>query len=119
MSAREVHIEINNKTRHTLQLEDKTKLTGGRWRTSPTNVARDTIKTFVAESHGFMTGVEGIIYFSVNGEAEISLHFDNPYIGSNKYDGSSDKPEYEVITQGGSGDKSHVTYTIQTASLRV
>jgi len=118
MSAREVHIDVNNKTGHTLQLEDKTKLDGGRWRTSPTNVANDQIKTFVAESNGFMTGTEGTIYYSINGEAEISLYFDNPFAGSNKYDGHSNKSQYEIITQGGSGNQSHVTYTIQTTSSR-
>nr|AAT29033.1 14 kDa component of binary insecticidal crystal protein [Bacillus thuringiensis] len=117
MSAREVHIEIINHTGHTLQMDKRTRLAHGEWIITPVNVPNNSSDLFQAGSDGVLTGVEGIIIYTINGEIEIPLHFDNPYAGSNKYSGRSSDDDYKVITEARAEHRAnnhdHVTYTVQ------
>ncbi|WP_281889732.1 aegerolysin family protein [Paenibacillus sp. YYML68] len=112
MSAREVHISVINATGIEMQLESKTTLAHGEWASTPTNVPGNGKPVhFQADSDGFATGVEGRIYYSLpNGE--ICLYFDDPYVGSNGFSGSSSSDSYAVQTIGGSGNSCSVTYIV-------
>ncbi|MGE7114559.1 aegerolysin family protein [Lysinibacillus sp. NPDC047702] len=111
MSAREVHIEVINISKNELQLESKTNLAHGEWVSTPTNVPAGGDEKFRADSDGFMTGVEGTIFYKVP-DGEIALYFDNPYVGSNDSSAHSSSPTTQARAIGGSGDSCEVTYII-------
>ena len=94
-----------------LQLESKTNLAHGEWVSTPTNVPAGGDEKFRADSDGFMTGVEGTIFYKVP-DGEIALYFDNPYVGSNDSSAHSSSPTTQARAIGGSGDSCEVTYII-------
>lgn len=116
MANREVHIEIENLTGSTLQLQTKTNLKHGEWTITPVNVPNDTLAKFQADSFG--AGVEGTIYYKIKGDIDITLFFDNPLIGTNSYDGRSSDPNIRVITEGTHGNHATVKYTLQQSASK-
>jgi hypothetical protein len=47
--------------------------------------AQPGVVFFEGESQGFATGVEGFVDYTNDDTGTISIHFDNPYIGSNEF----------------------------------
>jgi len=112
MSQREVHISVINVTDSELVLESKTNLAHGEWVVSPTNVPNNAKPaTFEADSDGFATGVEGTLYYKLP-QGEITLYFDDPYVGSDGFSAQSSSPAYNIQVIGGSGNVCNVTYLI-------
>src|SRR5262249_24719677 len=66
-----------------------------------------------SESHGFCTGTEGWVEFEVSDDSGvIRLHWNNPFIGSNKYSHTAPRL-YQVSYKGGVGDNATVTFEIR------
>ncbi|WP_411343542.1 aegerolysin family protein [Paenibacillus sp. WLX1005] len=115
MAQREVHISVINVTDSELVLEDKTVLDHGEWAVSPTNVPNNAKPVnFEADSDGFSTGVEGTIYYKLP-QGEITLYFDDPFVGSDGFSAQSSSPAYNIQVIGGSGNVCNVTYLVSNA----
>ncbi|MGQ9372122.1 aegerolysin family protein [Azospirillum sp. ST 5-10] len=116
MSARSVTATVRNNTNDTLVL-NSAKLDHGIWSENqypPSTIAPGATGSWMAESDGFMTGVEGTVTYLVGSAGVSSFYFDNPYVGSNEYSASAPKG-FQVVTNGTSGDNSTVSYTLAVA----
>jgi hypothetical protein len=56
--------------------------------------------TFANQSHGFATGVEGTVIYSIGGKnpTSLNIYWENPFIGRNSYRLSFSDPRYTYKT---------------------
>jgi hypothetical protein len=90
MSARSMRITVHNTTGANLSLatpvkDNDSNLEHGAWIIPPpVNIPPSSNGTFEAGSFGFMTGVEGTIKYAADKGGEFTIHFDDPFAGSNE-----------------------------------
>ncbi|WP_341302774.1 hypothetical protein MHB44_10825 [Lysinibacillus sp. FSL H8-0500] len=99
VSAYKVHIEISNILKNELQLRSKANLAHGVWVSTLIKISLGMDKKFQVDADGFMTGVEGAIFYKVF-DGEITLYFDHPYIGSDKFRAYSSSPTTQARVTG-------------------
>lgn len=94
MAARSTHVIFENRTGWERALE-KTRdhLDHGVWSDSPPDLVGDSAE-WRSESSGVLTGTEGSVDFKVTGPSlstllSMHLHWNNPFVGGNDYDGSA------------------------------
>lgn len=72
-----------------------------------------------SESQGFMTGTEGTAKYSVGAQSQdtITFYWDNPYVGSNRYNESSSNTAYTVSRSkdSGDGDNTQVYFVVKSS----
>ncbi|KAB0498163.1 MULTISPECIES: aegerolysin family protein [Pseudomonas] len=122
MAKRSVDVYFENYLDSTLSLtQNSLKLDHGEWDTYPpqkilkpsSNVSgKGYWKT---ESDGFATGTEALcsyaFYDFVTEEiCNINIHWDDPYVGSNSYEITTDSDNVKVSYSGGDGDNATVTF---------
>ncbi|WP_431683669.1 Crystal protein ET79 [Kitasatospora sp. KL5] len=113
-AARSTHVTLQNRTTSTMD-RTSSSLKHGTW--SHNMVPPDAVYPFAngawqSESNGFMTGTEGRAVYNMYGVGNVEIWWDNPYAGSNKY--SCDAPRgYTCSRDGGGGDNTYVTFTVQ------
>ncbi|MFD5815794.1 aegerolysin family protein [Streptomyces sp. NPDC127038] len=111
-SARSTRVHISNGTTTTLY-RNYSSLSHGVWDddTPPEAIDGGAAVVWGSHSSGLMTGTEGEVRYSVGNAGEVSIHWDNPYAGSNSY--SCTAPAgYTCATTGGSGNNTEVWFTI-------
>ncbi|MGN6107956.1 MAG: aegerolysin family protein [Kofleriaceae bacterium] len=118
-AARSTIVKITNNSSATLFLGSAT-LSHGIWSDNmypPQQIQPGASIQFASESQGFMTGTEGnalytaIVLTDTSKNGSMSLHWDNPYAGSNAY-GHSEPWFLNVSTSGGSGNNATWVVTI-------
>ncbi|MCX5148897.1 Crystal protein ET79 [Streptomyces sp. NPDC048550] len=67
--------------------------------------------TWESESEGVMTGTEGYANYTMAGGGTVSIRWDNPFSGSNKYQCNVPAP-HRCTTSGGGGDNAFVTFAV-------
>src|SRR5262249_28859804 len=82
----------------------------------PGSVAVGQTVTWESESNGFATGTEGRAIYRLQGTPQgtpwtFTLHWDNPFIGSNSYDETA-PAGFSASHEGGSGDNAEVIWTL-------
>ena len=106
MSARSVTAQLQNTTDLPLMLLSA-KLSHGAWSQNmypPTDISGNSNGAWASQSDGFMTGTEGTLTYMLAGAGQVTLHWDNPFAGSNKYT-SAAPSGYEISHSGGGGNK--------------
>lgn len=97
----------------------------GEWTSQPPELIGN-LGIWESESNGFATGTEGRATYQLedvdgNRMGELTLHWDNPFAGSNSYDQSVDPaadpndasaPGYSIVRLGGGGDNASVTFRL-------
>ena len=115
MSARSTTVKFNNTTSETLTLTDA-NLSHGVWSRNlypPKTIAPKSSATWMSESDGFMTGTEGTVTY-LSSKGNVTIHWDNPYVGSNSYSDSA--PSGFVMSRtGGDGDNATVSFTFESS----
>ena len=121
-SARSITAVLSNKTDATLERRHCT-LDHGAWTNfPPEKIQPHGSGSWLTESDGFMTGTEGKISYTIvmekaGGQKEtlgqVTLHWDNPYAGSNSFDATVTANAYEAVHTGGSGFNATVEWTFQ------
>jgi hypothetical protein len=113
MAARSTRVKVINFTEQTFRTVDE-ELLHGIWTIHvPRRIdPQDTVE-WASESQGLLTGTEGSGKLKPDdGSGIITLHWNNPYIGSNSYSHSA--PEgYQVSFRGGAGDNAEVVFQIR------
>lgn len=88
MATRSTRITLVNDTDEDLTLTSSS-LDHGEWSDgfeSPVNIGPHAAAVFQSESAGFMTGTEGTVTYAIGGDGdEITVHWDNPFAGSNTH----------------------------------
>ncbi|MBO8190622.1 hypothetical protein ITI46_02720 [Streptomyces oryzae] len=123
MAARSTHVTLENRAGSFNLRRTSQGLDHGEWTTKPPLLIGDRGE-WESESNGFATGTEGSVTYQledVDGVrmGEVSLHWDNPFIGSNSY-GESVTPAaadpagqgFSIVHVGGKGNNSHVTFQL-------
>ncbi|MFB9478724.1 GDSL-type esterase/lipase family protein [Streptomyces filamentosus] len=118
-AARSTGVSFVNRTGCDLTLEFHA-LSHGIWSAAPPElILREQGAAWASESSGLATGTEGTVrYVTQNclepsdGNRQIQLHWNNPFIGSNGYDeNGSDFSTFRVERQGGAGNNATVIWT--------
>lgn len=116
--ARSVIIEIDNKTFATLKRIRDHHDHGGFAVTPSSEIPPGTADVFGAQSKSFSigTGTEGSITYSVDGTAELTISWDNPFIGDNESSASVSGGHlalFRVVTTTGVGNTgAHMRYEV-------
>ncbi|MFE1291779.1 aegerolysin family protein [Streptomyces sp. NPDC058751] len=111
-SARSTRVHVVNGTTTTLY-RNYSSLSHGVWddETPPESIDGGSQVVWGSHSSGVMTGTEGDARYSIGNAGEVSIHWNNPYVGSNSY--SCTAPAgYSCARSGGSGDNADVWFTI-------
>lgn len=114
MASRSVQVHFKNTTDSVMTLK-KSALDHGIW--SQDNHPPETIEggdqnvQWGSESDGFMTGTEGYVTYILGSGGEVTLKWDNPYLGANSYS-SSTPAGYSCQYAGGHENNSNVTFTL-------
>ncbi|WP_329324669.1 hypothetical protein [Streptomyces luteogriseus] len=108
MSARSVHVTIENRTGFDLTLKNVWLPSAGGtlnpW--PPSEIENETKAEWDNNSNGPGLGVEASVSYS-SPAGEFYIHWDDPYIGSNKYEVY--QPDgYEHSMDGGSGNNASI-----------
>lgn len=113
-AARSTHVALQNRTTSVLE-RTSSALQHGTWTENmlpPDAVYPMSNGAWQSESNGFMTGTEGRAVYNMYGVGNVSIWWDNPYSGSNKY--GCDVPEgYTCSRDGGGGDNAYVAFTVR------
>ncbi|MBE8598251.1 metallophosphoesterase [Xenorhabdus sp. BG5] len=111
-SARSTLISLKNSTDNVLIL-DSSSLKHGIWSTRPPKeILASRLVTFMSESNKFLTGVEETTTYKAPNVSRITIHWDNPYIGSNSYDINTNNPDsYLTGYSGGKGNNAEIKVT--------
>lgn len=116
-AARSTQVTLGNYTGHGLT-KTWEKLDHGCWTKDmlpPDYIPNGRVPSWASESCGFATGTEGRAVYAIAGGGEISLHWNNPYVGSNSY--SCFVPDgYTCSRTGGSGDNAQVRFDVRPKS---
>jgi hypothetical protein len=94
-------------------------LAHGIWTMEPPQyIDPGTQVSWASESNGFMTGTEGYARFTTSDCANpalrrkvVRVHWANPFLGSSSYDSAETDPAFTVPYNGGTGNKTSVTFT--------
>ncbi|MFE9775773.1 Crystal protein ET79 [Streptomyces sp. NPDC005931] len=111
-SARSTRVHVVNGTTTTMY-RNYSSLSHGVWddATPPEVIDGGTEVVWGSHSSGVMTGTEGDALYSIGNAGELSIHWNNPYVGSNTY--SCTAPAgYTCTRSGGSGNNAEVWFTI-------
>ncbi|MFF4590873.1 Crystal protein ET79 [Streptomyces sp. NPDC001388] len=112
-AARSTYVTLNNNTGGLLG-RSYDRLDGGIWtdnRLPPGNIPPGRSGSWQSESDGFMTGTEGEVQYLLAGAGYVTVHWNNPYVGSNSY--SCTVPaHYTCSRTGGGGDNATVAFTV-------
>jgi hypothetical protein len=109
MAARSARVTVHNSTQFRLTTA-RTQVLHGVWTTKPpTSIDPNADATFASESNGFLTGTEGRTTFT-SAAGQFDIHWDNPFSGSNSYDGHA-PDDFAVTVVGGSGAHANVTFS--------
>lgn len=117
MAARSVDVELVNDTDRTLTYTDD-RLDHGRWAGQPPKTMAPYSKAkWRSESHGFMTGTEGWVTYSVErSTVPLRLYWDDPYWGSNRIQASA-PPAFSIDHTGGTGNRTDVLFNLKPIQL--
>ncbi|MBI6548518.1 aegerolysin family protein [Xenorhabdus lircayensis] len=117
-AARSTFISLKNSTDGILIL-DSSSLKHGIWSINPPKkILTGGLVTFMSESSGFMTGTEGTAVYKASDGAKITIHWNNPYLGSNSYNIKTDKSDsYLTGYSGGNGDNTEIKVTFFKKNL--
>jgi hypothetical protein len=116
MAARTVRVIFNNKTLFTLT-KIKESLDHGEWTEPwhpPQKIMPGGTAEWRSESNALITGTgtEGSIKYQIGDSVNsLYIHWDNPFIGTNKYN-ESVTDGFELFHTGGSGDDTTVVFTL-------
>ncbi|MFF4498072.1 Crystal protein ET79 [Streptomyces sp. NPDC001546] len=77
----------------------------------PSLIGPGASATWESESEGVMTGTEGYANYTMAGGGTVSIRWDNPFSGSNKYQCQVPAP-HRCTTSGGGGDNAYVTFAV-------
>ena len=114
MASRSTTVKFQNNTDLPMTLINA-KLSHGAWSQNlypPENIAPNGTGTWESQSDGFMTGTEGTATYMLGNVGDVTVDWENPFAGSNKY--SSSAPNgYELSHSGGGGDNANVTFTLR------
>lgn len=112
-AARSTTVKLVNSTPNTMEYMSSS-LSHGTWSDNmlpPDRVYPFSNGTWRSESNGFMTGTEGVAVYSMLDVGNVSIRWNNPFTGSNKY--SCTVPQGYVCRQGdGAGDNASVSFTV-------
>lgn len=115
MAVRSTRIVFHNNTGFSLsKLEES--LPHGEWTdpwSPPNGITPNNTTEWRSESDGVATGTEGSVRYRINNgeDASVYMHWNNPFLGSNKYHQfTGDK--FEVFKTGGGGDDATVEFTL-------
>ena len=116
MAARTVHVIFNNNTLFTLRKIEES-LDHGEWTEQwhpPQTIGPGRSAEWRSESDALITGTgtEGSIKYQIGDSANsLYIHWDNPFIGTNKYN-ESVTDGFELFHTGGSGNDTTVVFTL-------
>lgn len=90
----------------------------GQWSTQPPIlISYGGVAQWRSESAGFMTGTEGHAMFwttdcdnRADKQKSVDVHWNNPFYGSNSYDGNGTELPFWVHYDGGGGNNASVTF---------
>jgi hypothetical protein len=116
MASRSTTVKFQNLTDLDLHLADA-RLEHGVWTQNmypPKKIHGESKATWESESDGFMTGTEGRVTYTLGlpETGHLTISWDNPYTGSNKYHCSAPKG-FTLTHTGGSGNNANVTFTFK------
>ncbi|MFD5921354.1 Crystal protein ET79 [Kitasatospora sp. NPDC058201] len=115
-AARSTHVTLGNNTGHQLT-RTYDSLSRGIWSTNqlpPGDIPAWHSGSWQSESDGFLTGTEGEVQYNLAGVGAVTVHWNNPYAGSNSY--SCTVPVYySCVRSGGSGNNAAVGFTVSRA----
>ncbi|MEU3193319.1 hypothetical protein ABZ686_22400, partial [Streptomyces sp. NPDC006992] len=123
MATRSTHVTLENRAGRFNLRRTSQGLDHGEWTTKPPLLIGDRGE-WESESNGFATGTEGSVTYQLEDVdglrmGEVSLHWDNPFIGANSYRESvtpaATDPSgqgFSVVHVGGDGGNSHVTFKL-------
>ncbi|MBW5481926.1 Crystal protein ET79 [Streptomyces bambusae] len=113
---RSTHVTLQNRTEEQMD-RTSSSLKHGTWSHNmlpPDVVYPMSNSAWQSESNGFMTGTEGTAVYNMYAVGNVSISWNNPYVGSNDY--SCDVPTgYTCERDGGGGDNAQVTFTVRKA----
>lgn len=122
MSARSTQITIVNGSPYTLSLASSS-LQHGIWNGGPISTVLPNVIRVVAQndSDGFMTGDQGNLTYDIldgsTSKGQLSVSWDNPYVGDNGYGWSAPQGMYICQRAGtGEGDNAAVTFVFCVAA---
>ena len=119
MPARSVAVTFHNETDSALVLNG-TSIPHGIWTVfPPARIKKDETVQFSSESDGVATGTEASATYQLEFlAATVNLYWDNPFVGSNTYRGTtSDKIWHKVISEGnGDGNNASIAWRLQETS---
>jgi hypothetical protein len=107
MADRSVKVTFVNQTDQRLTLTG-TQLEGSWTGQPPAVIEPNATVSWGSQSKGFLKGTEGTATYS-SPAGTFTIHWNNPYAGSNSYDGT-DPDGYHTQVTGGAGNHADVTY---------
>lgn len=108
-SVRSCVVYLHNNSNTNLERSEN-RLGHGAWtRTPPDIINAGQWVAWASESNGFMTGTEGSVRYRGGDGGYVSIVWDNPFIGSNKFD-SSHGDGRNIRMSGGGGDISVIRF---------
>ncbi|MGA4844349.1 aegerolysin family protein [Streptomyces sp. G45] len=119
-AARSTKVYFENRTGCIL-VNTASSLDHGIWTNGvPRDVSDGQTITWESESSGFMTGTEGRAEFtayecsnsSLN-RKQVRVHWDNPFVGSNKYDEDGTDGAFKMTRSNGSGNNATVNWKVE------
>ncbi|QRV32440.1 Crystal protein ET79 (plasmid) [Streptomyces californicus] len=112
-AARSTHVTLNNNSGALLSRTDA-RLSWGIWSDNQlpaVNINPGNRSSWQSESDGFMTGTQGSVTYVVSTGGHVTVKWNNPYAGSNKYECIA--PANRTCSySGGSGDNATVSFTL-------
>ena len=123
MAARSTHVILENRAGPFNLRRTDMGLDHGEWTDPPPQLIGNKAE-WQSESSGVMTGTEGRVTYQIediDGKrlGELSLHWDNPFVGSNSYDESvvpaathTDLNGFSVLHLGGDGNDATVRFQL-------
>ena len=82
----------------------------------PSSIAAAGVGVMFAESSGIATGTEGTVTYRLDGvPGEVSIHWDNPFAGSNSANGSA-PAGFKVEQIGDAGNRTLIFFSVHAAN---
>jgi hypothetical protein len=121
VAARSTHVVFTNHTDQPLGKLGQ-DLPHGVWTNGvepPFTIAPGEKVEWESESDGFMTGTEGSTRYGIGTTGgELTVHWDNPFVGSNTYD-ERVSPGWTVLRSGGRGENATIQYDFERSGWHV
>ena len=120
MAARSVSFTVTNESSYDLTFLKVDHLEG-KWvdHDPPASIAAGTKASFRVESTSDVTGVEGDIYYTVEGTdgGTLKMRFDDPFVGDNSGTASTTATDYIAVSGAvGSGNYAKMPVTVVDAT---